>query len=51
MDGGISEGHRTVVVGARFSCEHGDVVDTDNRLVNVAPTLTVVVDSGIRNSQ
>ena len=41
--GGIGEGHGAVVVGARFSCEQGDVVDTGNRLVNVAPALAAEV--------
>ena len=37
--GGISEGHRTVVVFARFCCQQGDVVDTGNCLVDVALAL------------
>ena len=42
--GGISEGQCTVVVGARFGCEQGDVVDTGNRLVDVAPALSTEVE-------
>ena len=42
--GGISEVHRTVVVGARFSCEQCNVVDTGNRLVDVALALSTEVE-------
>ena len=42
--GRIGEGHSAVVVGARFSCEQGNVVDTDNSLINVAPALAVELE-------
>ena len=42
--GGIGEGQGAVVVGARFSCEQGDVVDTGNRLLNVALALSTEVE-------
>ena len=37
--GGIGEGHRTVVVGAWFCCQQGDMIDADNCLVDVALAL------------
>ena len=42
--GGIGEGHRTVVVDSWFCCEQGDVVDTGNCLVDVAPALASEVE-------
>ena len=42
--GGIGEGQGAVVVGARFSCEQGDMIDADNCLVNVALALAVELE-------
>ena len=41
--GGIGEGQGAVVVGAHFSCEQGDVVDTSDCLVDVALALSTEV--------
>ena len=43
--GGIGEGHRTVVVGAWFSCHQGNMIDADNSLINVAPALAAEAES------
>ncbi|MDP6682300.1 MAG: hypothetical protein QF876_04850 [Desulfobacterales bacterium] len=37
--GRVGEGHRAVVVGTRFCCQQGDVVDAGDCLVDVAPAL------------
>jgi len=41
--GGIGEGQGAVVVDSWFCCQQGDVVDTSDCLVDVAPALSTEV--------
>ena len=37
----VGEGHGAVVIGAWCCCQQGDVVDSGNRLVDIAFTLAI----------
>ena len=43
--GGIGEGQGAVVVDSWFCCQQCNMIDTDNCLVDVAPALTIEVES------
>tara|TARA_B110000263_G_C14886116_1_gene319582 strand:+ start:140 stop:442 length:303 start_codon:yes stop_codon:yes gene_type:complete len=44
VTGGIVEGHCAVVISPWFCCQQGDMIDTDNCLINVAPALAVELE-------